>query len=227
MDETPLTDAELDSATDWPLLENGEFVRRLVAEIRRLRAAAQPAAAEPCRSCKAVRAVLGWREKELLDLKGPCSNKRCRLHRAHNGPCDTLRAAPVEPTLADQLAAARADTAFAERLAQRMAEDKPMLDRMAAGEAPAAPEPEAAEPHEYVMPKFRDCDVCNEDRNHENHDVPHAWEAPTGGRYHQDKCRRTMWRNGALTSCYRTPDDPIHHQRPSARQVEEGKAADE
>ena len=32
--------------------------------------------------------VLAIREKELLDLKGPCSNKDCRLHYAHSGPCD-------------------------------------------------------------------------------------------------------------------------------------------
>lgn len=36
----------------------------------------------------AVRAVLADRECELLELKGPCSNKRCRLHYAHSGPCD-------------------------------------------------------------------------------------------------------------------------------------------
>jgi hypothetical protein len=37
---------------------------------------------------EATKAVLAYREKELLDLKGPCSNTRCRLHRAHSGPCD-------------------------------------------------------------------------------------------------------------------------------------------
>lgn len=36
----------------------------------------------------AAMAVLAIREQELLDLKGPCSNKRCRLHYAHSGPCD-------------------------------------------------------------------------------------------------------------------------------------------
>jgi hypothetical protein len=34
----------------------------------------------------ALRAVLADREKELLDLKGPCST--CTLHYAHSGPCD-------------------------------------------------------------------------------------------------------------------------------------------
>lgn len=38
---------------------------------------------------RAVAAVLVIREKELLDLKGPCSNKACPLHYAHSGPCDT------------------------------------------------------------------------------------------------------------------------------------------
>lgn len=33
----------------------------------------------------AVRAVLTERERELLELKGPCGN--CRLHYAHSGPC--------------------------------------------------------------------------------------------------------------------------------------------
>ena len=36
----------------------------------------------------AVRAVLRDRERELLELKGPCSNSKCRLHYAHSGPCD-------------------------------------------------------------------------------------------------------------------------------------------
>ncbi|WGH21757.1 hypothetical protein SEA_INKED_73 [Arthrobacter phage Inked] len=33
-------------------------------------------------------AVLRIRERELLKLKGPCSNKSCRLHKEHQGPCD-------------------------------------------------------------------------------------------------------------------------------------------
>jgi hypothetical protein len=36
----------------------------------------------------ATRAVLSERERELLELKGPCSNTGCRLHYAHAGPCD-------------------------------------------------------------------------------------------------------------------------------------------
>lgn len=32
-------------------------------------------------------AVLRERERELLELKGPCSNKACPLHYAHAGPC--------------------------------------------------------------------------------------------------------------------------------------------
>lgn len=36
----------------------------------------------------AVRAVLADRERELLDLKGPCRIAWCRLHYAHSGPCD-------------------------------------------------------------------------------------------------------------------------------------------
>jgi hypothetical protein len=32
--------------------------------------------------------VLADRERELLEIKGPCSNSGCRLHYAHSGPCD-------------------------------------------------------------------------------------------------------------------------------------------
>ena len=42
---------------------------------------------------RATRAVLGYREQELLALKGPCSSSACRLHHAHSGPCDTAAAA--------------------------------------------------------------------------------------------------------------------------------------
>lgn len=38
---------------------------------------------------RAARAVCAERERELLELKGPCSDKTCRLHYAHSGPCDT------------------------------------------------------------------------------------------------------------------------------------------
>lgn len=37
---------------------------------------------------KSVRNVLRERERELLELKGPCSTKNCTLHFAHSGPCD-------------------------------------------------------------------------------------------------------------------------------------------
>ena len=37
----------------------------------------------------AVRFVLAERERELLEIQGPCSNRHCRLHYAHSGPCDT------------------------------------------------------------------------------------------------------------------------------------------
>lgn len=42
----------------------------------------------------ATRAVLAERERELLELKGPCSVADCRLHYAHAGPCDIKPAAP-------------------------------------------------------------------------------------------------------------------------------------
>jgi len=37
---------------------------------------------------RALEAVFAERERELLELKGPCRNTKCRLHRAHSGPCD-------------------------------------------------------------------------------------------------------------------------------------------
>lgn len=37
---------------------------------------------------QATQFVLEEREAELLELKGPCSNKDCELHYAHRGPCD-------------------------------------------------------------------------------------------------------------------------------------------
>lgn len=35
----------------------------------------------------AILRILTERERELLQLKGPCSNEKCRLHYAHSGPC--------------------------------------------------------------------------------------------------------------------------------------------
>lgn len=37
---------------------------------------------------RATQNVLAIRERELLDLKGPCSTAECRLHFAHSGPCE-------------------------------------------------------------------------------------------------------------------------------------------
>lgn len=39
---------------------------------------------------RATQFVLGERERELLELKGPCSKRTCRLHYAHAGPCDVI-----------------------------------------------------------------------------------------------------------------------------------------
>lgn len=49
----------------------------------------QSALSTDARRLAAAKAVLAERERELLELKGPCSNRRCRLHYAHSGPCDT------------------------------------------------------------------------------------------------------------------------------------------
>ena len=40
--------------------------------------------------CSSLRAVLADRERELLELKGPCRNVYCKLHYAHSGPCDVV-----------------------------------------------------------------------------------------------------------------------------------------
>lgn len=42
----------------------------------------------------ALRDVLDERERELLELKGPCWVGRCRLHYAHSGPCDIKEPRP-------------------------------------------------------------------------------------------------------------------------------------
>ncbi len=42
----------------------------------------------PAHILRATRAVLAERERELLELKGPCSSEDCVLHYAHSGPCD-------------------------------------------------------------------------------------------------------------------------------------------
>ncbi len=45
-----------------------------------------------------LRSILADREKELLDVKGPCSCDRCRLHYAHSGPCDIRTPRPAKET---------------------------------------------------------------------------------------------------------------------------------
>lgn len=51
-------------------------------------AAAQEGFALDEHQVKALKFVLDTREQELLEIKGPCSNKHCSLHFAHRGPCD-------------------------------------------------------------------------------------------------------------------------------------------
>ncbi len=48
----------------------------------------------------ATKDVLADRERELLKLKGPCSNRRCRLHYAHSGPCDQREPGPGSDEIA-------------------------------------------------------------------------------------------------------------------------------
>ena len=42
-----------------------------------------------CYHVAACKAVLADRERELLELKGPCTNEYCPLHFAHSGPCNS------------------------------------------------------------------------------------------------------------------------------------------
>lgn len=42
----------------------------------------------PAYKLNATKAVLAERERELLELKGPCSTDTRPLHHAHAGPCD-------------------------------------------------------------------------------------------------------------------------------------------
>lgn len=39
------------------------------------------------RHIRMLESIIAIRDKELLEVKGPCSNKDCRLHYAHAGPC--------------------------------------------------------------------------------------------------------------------------------------------
>lgn len=48
---------------------------------------ADPRVNDPEALLRAARAILVVRERELLELAGPCSTTACRLHRAHSGPC--------------------------------------------------------------------------------------------------------------------------------------------
>jgi hypothetical protein len=43
---------------------------------------------ECCYHVAAARGVLADRERELLEIKGPCSSDGCPLHYAHSGPCN-------------------------------------------------------------------------------------------------------------------------------------------
>ena len=43
---------------------------------------------EDVRKIHVLERILADRERELLELKGPCSTARCRSHFAHSGPCD-------------------------------------------------------------------------------------------------------------------------------------------
>lgn len=43
-----------------------------------------------------LRNQLRIREAELLELKGPCTNRLCRFHHAHSGPCDVQPASGIQ-----------------------------------------------------------------------------------------------------------------------------------
>jgi hypothetical protein len=43
-----------------------------------------------CHHVAGLRSIKDDRERELLELKGPCSNSACSLHYAHSGPCNSL-----------------------------------------------------------------------------------------------------------------------------------------
>lgn len=47
--------------------------------------------AQGTRKVEGMFAVLRIREKELLEIKGPCGLPNCRLHNQHQGPCDVRK----------------------------------------------------------------------------------------------------------------------------------------
>lgn len=47
--------------------------------------------AEVERQLAATQFVCDERERELREVKGPCSNRNCRLHHLHAGPCAGFR----------------------------------------------------------------------------------------------------------------------------------------
>jgi hypothetical protein len=77
--------APIENITDVPAELRGAFI----THVKAARHVADSEIKLLYRKLTAVRAVLAYRERELLQLKGPCSTKLCRLHYAHSGPCDT------------------------------------------------------------------------------------------------------------------------------------------
>ncbi|MES1975703.1 MAG: hypothetical protein V4472_24870 [Pseudomonadota bacterium] len=91
MHDRPVRTSMTQDNNRWPVVsisleDMSGIVRFPYEELYRIK---RRAAERPLTAVDSVRRVLADREKELFDLKGPCSNSTCRLHHAHSGPCDT------------------------------------------------------------------------------------------------------------------------------------------
>lgn len=69
-------------------MEGGETVKELGEGVQQLAVTSVRFARDVGAQLASALAVLAERERELLELKGPCSTAACRLHYAHAGPCD-------------------------------------------------------------------------------------------------------------------------------------------
>ena len=92
-------EADEKRAADWRgVAESAEQIIRGTLEAMGSHFGADPIikARELLARAEAAEALVAERDKELLQIQGPCRAPGCGLHRAHNGPCG-LRTLDGEP----------------------------------------------------------------------------------------------------------------------------------